>query len=577
MLEQTVKNLNWVIADPPDNDKVSEISRELGLTDAAAKLLCQRGCDSPKLAKNYISDASARFYDPFRLAGMREAVDRICEALKNREKILIYGDYDADGVTSTAILYDYLRINSADVKFHIPDRFAEGYGVSADVVKKYAEDGFGLVITVDCGVTAVEEVKMAKEIGLDFVVTDHHECRDLLPDCPTVDPRRPDCAYPFKDLAGVGVAFKLICALETVLRKTEPLKALGFAVKRYAEIITLGTIADVMPLTGENRTIVKYGLRCLEHPSNLGLRRLMFAASLTEPDGTLKRRTSSTTVAFALAPRINAAGRMESANLALELLLTEFPERADALAKRLCELNSRRQDLEFSIATDAERLISLQCRPDDRVIVVCGEGWHHGVIGIVASRITEKFNLPTIVLTDDGDVLKGSGRSVEGFELIGAIGKCGDLLTKYGGHAMAAGLSLKRENLENFRRRLNDLAKMTEIPAPKLPIDLELDPNELDLRLAKEISLLEPFGAGNPEPVLAARGLTIDEIYPLSGGKHTKLTLRAGARRFTGLLFGQKTDEFGFRTGDVIDAAFNLSQNDFGGKISLQLLLKDCK
>lgn len=579
MNEHGIINPIWTVANPPDEAKVSEISNELGILPAAAALLCQRGCDTPKRARAYINDETARFFDPMRLADMSDAVKRIHEALEKREKILIYGDYDCDGVTSTAILYDYLRINSADVQFYIPDRIVDGYGVNAEIVRRYAALGFKLMITVDCGVTAVNEIALAKELGLDTVVTDHHECRKTLPDCPVVDPRRPDCTYPYKSLAGVGVTFKLICALEADLRMTTPINALGFAVKRYAEIITVGTIADVMPLTGENRTIVKYGLRRLENPSNLGLRKLLVAAGAAEETFgfKLRRRMTAALVAFTIAPRINAIGRLGNAREAVELLLTEFPERAAEISQALCDVNEIRQLNENAIYENAELMIQRQCRPGDRVLVVANRGWHVGVIGIVASRVTERHYLPSILIDVDDDC-KGSGRSVKGFNLVAALEKCKDHLISYGGHEMAAGVKLKQSEIENFRRAINRVADEVfgdKMPEPMLEIDLELSLGEVNERLAKQLTLLEPFGTGNHQPIFRTRGMEIAEIVPLSGGRHTKLILNCQGQKFVGLWFGMKTENIRFGVGDAADVAYRLELNDFSGNPPIQLMIED--
>ncbi len=577
MFQNSVKNV-WKLSSAPNDAAVNAVSSGLSILPATAAVLCQRGYDTPERARAYINKSTVRFYDPFKLAGMREAVERIRDALVKREKIVVYGDYDVDGVTSTYILYEFLRIHSADVDYYIPDRIAEGYGVNIDTVRKLAAEGFKLMITVDNGVTAIDEIAEAKRLGLDAVVTDHHECREVLPDCPVVDPKRPDCKYPFKSLAGVGVAFKLICALESELRQTSILNATKFAMTRYGDIITLGTIADVMPLNGENRTIVTFGLKYLESPKNLGLRELMKAAGVAEDSSgafTLKRRMNASIAAFSLAPRINAVGRLGNARVAVELFCTEYASRAREIAELLCEANRSRQDEENRILAEAEKAIVEQCRAGDRVIVISGEGWHHGVIGIVSARITEKYSMPSIVISLDGEVGKGSGRSVDGFSLADALGKCSDILLKYGGHDMAAGLSVDKSRIGEFRELINKVAIEAfgeEPPYKTIDIDMKLSYDEINLRLANELSLLEPYGTGNREPVFMSEGFEVLEVIPLSGGKHTKVIVRGGHYEFTVLFFSQKTNEFGYSTGDTIDLAYKLSINDFNNRTTVQLL-----
>lgn len=600
MFKHTSKSKQWQIAGTEPGisaDRISEIADGIGVLPATARLLASRGFDTPESARAFIGKDTGHLHDPFLLKDMDRAVERIRRALVNREKIVVYGDYDVDGVTSVTILYSYLRIHGADVSYYIPSRIGEGYGVNAEALKSFIADGITLMITVDTGITAIDELAEAKAAGLDTVVTDHHECRPELPDCAAVvNPRRPDCPYPFKELAGVGVAFKLICALEQNLRATSLYNAVKFAAGRCGELVAIGTIADVMPLVDENRIIVSYGLQLLEKSSNVGIRSLLRAsgAAVENPDGSyeIKKRVTSSLVGFTLAPRINAAGRISNATLAVELFLTEYRDRADRIADELCEINRRRQTEENAIIEQAMNKISEQCSPDDYVIVLDDDHWHHGVIGIVCSRLTERYNLPSILVSFEGmtdgepsgsDVGKGSGRSVKGLNLVEALAACQDTLVKYGGHELAAGLSIERDKLPGFRQEVNAYAAKVfagHDPERTIGIDLKLDPSEISLKLTNELYLLEPYGVANAQPVFETDGFRIVEVTPLSGGRHTRLTVRSTRGingQFTALCFGMKTDELGFEAGDTVDLAYNLDINEFHGRTSVQLLVKDIR
>ena len=596
MLKHASKNKIWkVVGCDGTKEAVAAIKRELRLSDAAAKLLYSRGHTDPAAAKRFIGKETELLHDPFLLHDMAPAVDRILKALQAGEKIAVYGDYDVDGVTSVTVVYSYLKSLGADIVYHIPNRIGEGYGVNIDALKNFISDGVTLVITVDTGITANAEIEEAAALGLDTVVTDHHECRPELPSAvAVVNPRRADCEYPFKELAGVGVAFKLICALEMKRRECSLYDAVSVVAKDYAETVAIGTIADVMPLIDENRIIVSYGLSLLENTKNVGLQSLMRASGLISEDASgnrIKKKITSSSVGFTLAPRINAAGRISSAEFALELFLTSDPVRADEIAAELCETNRRRQAEENTIIEAADSKIALQCREDDRIIVLDDDHWHHGVIGIVCSRLTEKYNLPTVLISFEHnmgdepmptDIGKGSGRSVRGLNLFEALDACSELLSKYGGHELAAGLSVERGKLPEFRLAINEYAE--KVLAEKdlcrvVDIDLKLDPEEISLKLASELYLLEPFGVCNAQPVFETDRMIISEITPLSGGKHTKLTLRAPGMpvQFCALAFGSATAEFGYSVGDAVDIAYNLDINEFKGRQSVQLLVRDIR
>ena len=605
MLKHISDKIRWLVARPPERTVVRTIADSLGILPTTAGLLALRGYTTPETASTFLRQDDLFLHDPFTMVDMPKAVERIERALRQKEKILIYGDYDVDGVTSVTILYSYLKKAGADVVYHIPNRIGEGYGINLPVLRQFAEDGYTLMITVDTGVTAIEEIKEAKSFGLETVVTDHHECRPELPEAEAVvNPRRDDCPYAFKALAGVGVAYKLLCALESHLflyglpaDGEEPIiKATRQITEAFGEFVAIGTIADVMPLIDENRVIVSFGLYRLQKTENCGLRSLMFAAGVTtvNPDGTenQKKKITSTLIGFTLAPRINAAGRISNASFAVELFLTDDPVRADEIAAELCEANRRRQAEENNIIAQAEEKILSQCSADDAVIVLDDDHWHHGVIGIVASRLMERYHLPTILVSFEGsvgdepspdDVGKGSGRSIQGLNLVEALEACRDTLVKYGGHELAAGLSVTRGDLPLFKSRLNACARaaLADHPAEKtFNIDMILSSEELSLKLAEELYLLEPYGVSNAQPMFETDCLTVTEIQPLAGGKHTKLTLCGGNNgqfSFCALYFGIPTAEFSYAVGDRVDLAYHLEVNQFRGRKSLQLMVCDLR
>ena len=454
-------NSKWILkngfgADAPE---VLALETALGISSVTARLLCQRGYTSPESAKAFLFE-EGEFHSPFLIPDMDKAVERIERAIANREKVVIYGDYDVDGVTSVSVLTLYLKARGLMTKYYIPSRNGEGYGMNNAAIDKLHESGVSLMITVDTGVTAIDEVAYASSLGMDTVVTDHHECQALLPAAyAVVNPRRHDSAYPFKELAGVGVVFKLISACElTKAGSEEEKRALMDALcERYIDLVAMGTVADVMPLVDENRLLVKKGLSMMNARPRMGLSALLTAASGGERKASV---ITATTVSFTVAPRINAAGRIASAERAARLFLTESPAEAEKIALELCEINRARQAEENRIIEEAEAKIAAECDlENDRVIVLADDGWHHGVIGIVASRITERYGLPSILISFDGDIGKGSGRSVKGINLVEALTDAEEHLIKFGGHELAAGLSVERSRIDAFRRHLNEYVK----------------------------------------------------------------------------------------------------------------------
>lgn len=574
------------------DDATEALARSLGIGTLTAGLLCNRGYSTTETASRFLRMEEELLHSPMLLADMEKAVDRIERALAKKEKIVIYGDYDVDGVTSVSILYLYLSALGADIGYYIPNRMGEGYGMSESSVDHLINEGANLIVTVDTGITANAEVAHALARGTDVVVTDHHECHGDLPTAvAVVNPRRPDCTYPFKELAGVGVVFKLLCAFEAKHFHISEQEAVRRICEGYADLVAIGTIADVMPIKDENRLIVAYGLHKIEQAQRMGLVALCEAVS-RKPDGTKSARTPKVTsgfIGYTLAPRINAAGRISSASLAVELFLTGSREKADALAARLCDINRERQTEENRIALEAyARIEASHDFAKDPVIVLEADNWHHGVIGIVASRITEKYGLPSILISFDGaqsdgniDIGKGSGRSVKGLNLVNALVHCGDLLEKYGGHELAAGLSVRRENIDAFREKINAYARDNfshEDLVPTLDADFAIGGEEVSLKNAEELRLLEPYGVSNPVPSFILKDMKVEEVQSISFGKHTKIQLaREGLPALTAMYFSRSTKEAGIYAGDRVDIFASMDINEFGGMRTAQLIVRDIR
>jgi len=559
----------WIVNETDDN-KVRKLMHELKVPSLVAKVLAARGVCGKEDGEKYLTCDSKVLYDPFLLKDMDKAVERIKKAIDNKEKVCIYGDYDVDGITSTIILYKFLSEKGVECTYFIPERIQDGYGLSAGALERLAGD-FSLIITVDTGITAVEEAKLAKSLGMDMVITDHHKYGDEIPDAvAVVNPHRPDCEYPFKNLAGVGVVFKLICALsgengtEEVLRK-------------FGDIVAIGTIADVMPIVDENRYISAYGLELLKKTGNIGLKALMEEAGVYK-DGVLAKKLNSTIVGYVIAPRINAAGRITSAHRAAELLLSEEKSEAKKIAAELCEINKRRQALEMEMFAEALSQIEENYK-GDRVLVLCSDGWHQGVIGVVASKITEKYSLPSILISFDGDLGKGSGRSIKGFSIMDALKDSEEHLVKFGGHELAAGLAISRDKIDDFRKSINEYAEKNmndEITVPVVNIDCEVELSELSIDSVKDLQLLEPFGLQNPQPVFTAKNIQIVDIAPIGDGKHIKFKLKEKNSHsfFYSVFFGMSYDNFSFSAGDVCDIVFSAEINEYFKNPSVQLFVK---
>ena len=549
-----------------DEKLVNEICEKYNLNKVIGKIIVNRHVVNDEDVRIFITPTRDDFHNPFLFKGMDIAVDRIIKAINNKEKILIYGDYDVDGITSTTVLKKYLMDRGISVDTYIPNRLHEGYGLNKKAIDTIKERNIDLIITVDCGISAIEEVDYAVRLGMDIIVTDHHEVGEKLPNAlAVIDAKRKDNTYPFRALAGVGVVFKLIQALSIKL-EIKPEEYL-----KYLDLVCVGTISDIVPLEGENRTIAKLGLMLIKVTRNLGLRELIKSSGYKEID--------SDTISFGVAPRINACGRMGHEEEALKLFLAEDLESATKITKELNEYNTLRQSTEKAIYEEAVQQIEKNHLDANNSIVLGGKGWHHGVIGIVSSKVTDKYYKPSILLSFEDNIAKGSGRSVPGFDLYEGLAKCEDLLEKYGGHSMAVGLTLKKENLENFKERFEQIAKEKNIKelVPIIYIDDELKLKDINMDLVKSISILEPFGEANKVPLFLIRNLKIDSIRALSEGRHLKLTLRDEnfVINAIGFELGYLAEEY--RIGDRIDVVGTLEINSFNGFSSIQINMKDIR
>ena len=544
------------------------------LTDAGypylvSSVLASRGVSCPEQATEFLTQETTLVHSPFLMKDMDKAVARIDRALSDGERIAIFGDYDVDGITATCIMVDYLKGRGADVVHYIPRRIEDGYGLSCEAIEGLRRGGATLLVTVDCGITGVEEVAYARSIGMDVVVTDHHECKETLPvAAAVVDPRRTDCEYPFKHLAGCGVALKLVLALGGPDRE----EALF---SRYCTLAAIGTVADVMQMTGENRTIVSRGLASLDRSDFIGLHALLKEAGLAG------REISSVQIGFVLAPRINAAGRMGAADMAADLLLCQDPVQAEELAKALCALNRERQSVEQTIYSQAEEMIEQMPEEDRRALVLASETWHQGVVGIVASRLSEKYSRPSFMIHLNGGVGKGSCRSWGGFNLFAALESCSDLLLGFGGHELAAGFTIDEANIPAFRARMNQYAAeywVGKAPESALEVDVELrQPGRVTLQEVEALAALEPYGSGNARPLFCLMGATLLRTQNVGQNRHLKLRLGKGNAQFDGIFFSTTSAACGCAEGDRVDAAFYLQVNEFRGSRTVQLQMVDIR
>ena len=534
-----------------------------GCAPLTAMVLASRGITSPEKAKTYLT-CSCPMPDPFSMRDMDMAAGRLSLALQNGEKIAVFGDYDVDGITATCLLTDFIRTLGGDCIPYIPGRLEEGYGLNPIAINQLHDEGVKLIVTVDCGITALAEAQMCKDLGIDLVITDHHECKKELPDAiAVVDPHRPDCRYPHKDLSGVGVAFKLASAI--CGSQEEVLEA-------YGDMVCLGTVADVMPLCGENRVFVDRGLKMLKDTQRPGI------AALMELSGCDRQALTASSVGYTLAPRINAAGRMGEIDLALDLFLTQDPAVGQEKAHALCDLNKQRQGVESEIYAQAVEMLPQGQLPD--AIVLADESWHQGVVGIVASRICEEYSCPTFLICLDGDHGKASSRSYGGFNLFAALTELSPLLESYGGHELAAGFTIHRDQISRFRQEICRLAREfynDDTPRTVLEADCTVPSELLTLPNVQALSQLEPCGNGCPKPVLLTTELTVDRVIPVGNGKHMRLRLHNDRHVLQGIWFSSAAEMASLQEGDLVDVAYIPQINEYRNEQSVQLNIQDIR
>ena len=534
-----------------------------GYNPLAAMILSGRGIADPHSAHNFLN-CSGPMHDPYAMTDMALAAGRVAVALDRGEKIAVFGDYDVDGITATCLLTDFLRSLGADCVPYIPGRLEEGYGLNPIAIHQLHGEGVKLIVTVDCGITAVEEAKLCAQLGIDLVITDHHECKEQLPQAiAVVDPHRPDGGYPHKDLSGVGIAFKLASALcgsqEEVL-------------SRYADMVCLGTVADVMPLRGENRRFVAEGLRAMTNNPRPGI------AALMREGGCEGKEVNAGSVGYVLAPRINAAGRMGQIQVAVNLFLTKDPAEAETAAKTLCELNRQRQAVESAIYRQAVEMLPEGTSPE--AIVLADESWHQGVVGIVSSRMAEEYCCPTFLICLDGEPGKASSRSYGGFNLFAALSSLSPLLESYGGHELAAGFTIGRSQIPAFREQICAMARdyySDDAPRTVLEADCVVPPELLTLSNVSALNAIEPCGNGCPKPTLVVEQMTIERLGTVGNGRHTRLRLRSGQYAFNGIFFSCTPDSASICQGDLVDVAFSPQINEFRGQSSVQMHILDIR
>lgn len=562
-----MKFSKWHIA-PAEEADIRRLG-EAGYPQLVSQVLAARGISTAEEAAAFLERGRDLTCSPFLMKDMDRAVECISRAISQGRRMAVFGDYDVDGITATVILVDYLKSRGVDVLHYIPRRIEDGYGLGQDAIRSLHEQGVELLITVDCGITGVEEVDFAASLGMDVVITDHHECKDTLPRAvAVVDPHRPDCTYPFPYLAGCGVALKLVLALGGESRE----EALF---SRYCTLAAIGTIADVMPMSGENRIIVSRGLECITQSDFIGLHALLQEAGLMD------KAITSVQVGFVLAPRINAAGRMGAADKAADLLLCQDPAEAARLARELCALNRERQAVEQTIYAQAVEQIDHLPPQERSALVLASDTWHQGVVGIVASRLSEKYACPSFMIHLSGTVGKGSCRSWGGFNLFAALERCSDLLLDFGGHELAAGFTIDVANIPAFRQRMDQLVREYQgggAPEVCLEIDAALTcPSRVTLTEVEALGMLEPYGAGNARPLFCLMGATLERLQSVGQNRHLKLRLSKGSSQFDGIFFSVSPDTCPVAAGSRVDAAFYLQINEFRGNRTVQLQMVDIR
>ena len=548
-----------------DENKVNELVEKFGISGILSRILVNKNITQKDEIDLFMNPTRKDFHDPFLMPDMEIIVDRVLQAIEQKEKIMIYGDYDADGITSITVLKSFLEERGLEVASYIPNRLDEGYGLNKTALKKIYDDGYRLIITVDCGISGIDEVDYANSLGMEVLITDHHEPVEILPKAmAVVDAKRKDNKYPFNQLAGVGVVFKLIQAISIKLGLEEK------EYLKYLDIVCIGTISDIVPLVDENRVIAKLGLKLIAQTRNIGLKALLEVIGFKNID--------STTISFGVAPRINACGRMGDEQVALDLFLEKDYDKAKELAIKLNEYNIERQTIEKSIFDEATEKIEKN-EKDKACIIVGSEGWHHGIIGIVASKVTEMYFKPSILICFEGNDGKGSGRSIPGFDLHDALTECSDYLEKFGGHSMAVGVTVSRDKFELFKNKFEEYAKSHDIDKiiPVINIDSELSLKDIDIDSVKSLQKLEPYGEANKMPVFMIRNLKINSIRALSEGKHLKLTLKDDGYMINAIGFNMGNLSNEYLIDDKVDVIGNLDINSFNGNESIQLILKDIR
>ena len=548
-----------------DENKVNELVEKFGISGILARILVNKNITQKDEIDLFMNPTRKDFHDPFLMPDMEIIVDRVLEAIEQKERIMIYGDYDADGITSITVLKSFLEERGLEVASYIPNRLDEGYGLNKTALKKIYDDGYRLIITVDCGISGIDEVDYANSLGMEVLITDHHEPVETLPKAmAVVDAKRKDNKYPFNQLAGVGVVFKLIQAISIKLGLEEK------EYLKYLDIVCIGTISDIVPLVDENRVIAKLGLKLIAQTRNIGLKALLEVIGFKNID--------STTISFGVAPRINACGRMGDEQVALDLFLEKDYDKAKKLAIKLNEYNIERQTIEKRIFDEATEKIEKN-EKDKACIIVGSEGWHHGIIGIVASKVTEMYFKPSILICFEGNDGKGSGRSIPGFDLHDALMECSDYLEKFGGHSMAVGVTVNRDKFELFKNKFEEYAKSHDIDKiiPVINIDSELSLKDIDIDSVKSLQKLEPYGEANKMPVFMIRNLKINSIRALSEGKHLKLTLKDDGYMINAIGFNMGNLSNEYLIDDKVDVIGNLDINSFNGNESIQLILKDIR
>ena len=552
---------------PCDRELAADIAENCGIEPFAALLLCARGLTDEFEVESFLFDTE--LIDPFTLPDMEKACERVHKAVDSGERITVFGDYDADGVTSTALMYSFLSSRGAVVDYYIPDRAEEGYGMNNRAIDSLKERGTSLIVTVDNGISAIDEIEYAKSLGIDVVVTDHHKVGEVLPDAvAVVDPHREDSVCEFSEWAGVGVAFKFICAFDNDF---------GYdLLEEYGDLVALGTVADIVSLRGENRIIVRSGLAFINAGLYDGTLRTGIKALVEVSDNS--GALNSMGLAFRLSPRINAAGRLGSAERALKLLLCEDAEEARLIAEEISQLNSQRQSTESAITEEVIKIIENNADIKHRkVIVVSGESWHQGVIGIVASRIAERYGKPCIVISENDEVSRGSGRSIEGFSLYDGLSYCSDVLVQYGGHVLAAGLSIDKDRISEFRDKINEYAETIEPIVGVLHIDCKLNPAGIDVDMVSSLQILEPYGAENPQPLFGLYGMVVSAVHGVGNGKHTRLSLKKNGVSLSAIMFSVAPEDLPYVMGDKVDVAVKLTENEYQGKTQVSIQVKDIR